>query len=159
MPDDDEIIIPEAVERGVGGRKPVLTPEERTLRQLKSLGGMQCTQIEAAAALGCSVRTLQNFFARYPEALAAWEDGHELGKVSVRRAQFKMAQEVPQMAIWWGKQHLGQADKNENVTTTIQATPEERIKRISELSKRLAEKSPAAPAIPQLGKAGKRGDQ
>ena len=63
------------------------------------------------------------------------------------------------MAIWWGKQHLGQADKNENVTTTINAPPEERIKRVVELSKRLAEKSPAAPAIPQLGKAGKRGDQ
>jgi hypothetical protein len=38
--------------------------------------------------------------------------------------------------------------------------PEERVKRVVELQKRVAErKAPAAPAIPQIGKAGKGGDQ
>ena len=160
MSDDGEIIIPEDVTRGPGGRKPILEPDERTLRQIKSLAAMQCTQEEAAASLGVSTRTFKYFIGKHEEVRAAWEDGREVGKVSVRRAQFKMAQEVPQMAIWWGKQHLGQADKSENVNTTVDITPEERVKRVVELQKRVAErKAPAAPAIPQIGKAGTGGDR
>lgn len=32
------------------------------------------------------------------------------GKVSLRRSQFKMAETNPTMAIWLGKQYLGQRD-------------------------------------------------
>ena len=35
------------------------------------------------------------------------------GKASLRRRQFEMAKSNPTMAIWLGKQYLGQADKQE----------------------------------------------
>jgi len=161
MSDDGEIVIPEDVTRGPGGRKPLLEPDERTLRQIKSLAAMQCTQEEAAASLGVSTRTFKTFIGKHEDVRAAWEDGREMGKVSVRRAQFKMAQEVPQMAIWWGKQHLNQTDKTESTTTHVNVPPEEIKKRVLELQRRIAGDKPVAPAIPQITvKAGKtRGDQ
>jgi hypothetical protein len=39
------------------------------------------------------------------------------GKMSLRRRQFQMAETNPTMAIWLGKQYLGQTDKLENDTT------------------------------------------
>ena len=35
----------------------------------------------------------------------------EKGKVSLRRSQFKLAEKNPTMAIWLGKQYLGQRDE------------------------------------------------
>lgn len=40
-----------------------------------------------------------------------WQEQSAGGKSSVRRAQFRMAQNNIVAAIWWGKQHLGQSDK------------------------------------------------
>jgi hypothetical protein len=142
------------------GRPLALVLDDRLMRQVQALGEMQCTINEAAGALGVSHVTLLAFFSRHPEARDAFQTGREYGKASVRRAQYKMALEVPQMSIWWGKQNLGQSDKVESTTTHVSMDPEERVKRVVELQKRVAErKAPTAPAIPQIGKAGKGGDQ
>ena len=44
------------------------------------------------------------------------------GKVSLRRAQFKLAQTNPTMSIFLGKQYLGQSDNpgSNNVVTPIE---------------------------------------
>lgn len=142
------------------GRPLALVLDERLLRQIQSLGEMQCTINETAGALGVSHVTLLSFFSRHPEARAAFDTGREYGKASVRRAQYKMALEAPQMAIWWGKQNLGQSDKAETTTTHKQAPPEEVMKRVMELQKRIAgDKAPTVtPKVPQI-KVGKGGDQ
>lgn len=44
-----------------------------------------------------------------------------LGKISLRRNQFKMAERSEKMAIWLGKQYLNQADKSETTVTEIDA--------------------------------------
>ena len=36
-----------------------------------------------------------------------------VGKISLRRAQFRLAEKNANMAIWLGKQYLGQSDRGE----------------------------------------------
>lgn len=43
-----------------------------------------------------------------------------MGKISLRRAQFKLAQKSANMAIWLGKQWLGQRDKAEAFSEEIE---------------------------------------
>ena len=79
-----------------------------------SLARVFCTQQEIATILGLSVRTLQNdevFSQTYKEA-------HENAKSSLRRFQFKSAQDGNvTMQIWLGKQYLGQQDKQQTEHT------------------------------------------
>lgn len=95
------------------GRPPSLTPDAKTLKLLRGLRKIQCTIEEAAAACGVHRKTLHEFLARYPEAREAWEAGKNEGKASLRRLQFDMAKSNPTMAIFLGKQYLGQRDKKE----------------------------------------------
>lgn len=80
---------------------------------LRGLGRIQCTDREAAAALGVALNTLKLFFERHPEARDEFDDGKEEGFVSLRRKQFKLAENNAAMAIWLGKQYLGQKDRTE----------------------------------------------
>lgn len=154
----DEVVVPPLPARRPG-RPYALQNDERTLAQILALGEMQCTIEEAAGALGVAHTTLLDFFTRHPNARQVFQDGRQYGRASVKRSQYLMAHKVPQMAIWFGKQHLNQSDKQETTTTVVSRDPEEIVKRVNELQKRLTERKPAAPAIPQIGKAGKGGDQ
>lgn len=51
------------------------------------------------------------------------------GKISLRRWQFKMAEHSVPMAIWLGKQYLGQRDSQEIV---LDRSNDETIKRMEE---------------------------
>ena len=73
---------------------------------VEKLANIQCTQEEIASFLGISVRTLQ----RDEEFCRIYKKGQENGKMSLRRMQFKLAEKNPTMAIWLGKQYLGQKD-------------------------------------------------
>ena len=73
---------------------------------VEKLAGIQCTQQEIASFLGCSVDTLQ----RDETFCGLYKKGQENGKMSLRRMQFKIAEKNPTMAIWLGKQYLGQKD-------------------------------------------------
>lgn len=73
---------------------------------VEKLAHIQCTKTEIANFLGCSVDTLDrdnNFAEHYKKGL----DG---GKMSLRRIQFKLAEKNSSMAIFLGKQYLGQKD-------------------------------------------------
>jgi hypothetical protein len=54
---------------------------------------------------------LQIFFAEHPDAKEAHEGGRMEGLASLRRKQFTMAESNASMAIWLGKQYLGQKDQ------------------------------------------------
>lgn len=73
---------------------------------VEKLANIQCTQEEIASFLEVSVRTLQ----RDEEFCRIYKKGQENGKMSLRRIQFKIAEKNSTMAIWLGKQYLGQRD-------------------------------------------------
>jgi hypothetical protein len=93
-----------------GGRKRVFIDQGI----LKALAEIQCTVEEAAAVLGVSKRLLLR---RFEDAnfKAIWETGQAVGRVSLRRLQFRHAK-MPnsagvQMTIHLSKHHLGQTEK------------------------------------------------
>ena len=77
---------------------------------VEKLANIQCTQEEIASFLGISTRTLQ----RDEQFMELFNKGRESGKMSLRRIQWKHAEKSASMAIWLGKQYLGQTDKIEN---------------------------------------------
>jgi hypothetical protein len=77
---------------------------------VEKLASIQCTQEEIANFLGLSVRTLQ----RDEEFCRLYKKGQDNGKMSLRRTQFKLAEKNTSMAIFLGKQYLGQKDVIEN---------------------------------------------
>lgn len=80
---------------------------------VERLGNIMCTQEEIASFLDISVRTLQ----RDQEFCRIYNKAREQGKMSIRRQQYKLMNSGnTTMAIWLGKQYLGQRDKfEENV--------------------------------------------
>jgi hypothetical protein len=86
---------------------------------VEKLASIQCTQEEIANFLDVSVRTLQ----RDEEFCRIYKKGQDNGKMSLRRTQFRLAEHNVTMAIWLGKQYLGQSDKQE-VNTNITNLPE-----------------------------------
>lgn len=74
------------------------------------LSGLQVTEEEAAAELGISLKTFREILRIDASAREAWEQGRLSGRVSIRRTQFKLAEKNPSMAIFLGKQYLGQSD-------------------------------------------------
>ena len=78
----------------------------------EKLCGMQCTLEEIAGYFDCSEDTIQRWCERtYGVNFAVVYKKHSVsGKMSLRRAQFRLAEKSASMAIWLGKQYLGQKD-------------------------------------------------
>ncbi len=75
---------------------------------VEKLAHLQCTQKEIASFLELSVRTLQ----RDEEFCRLYKKGLESGKMSLRRMQWRKAEEGNgTMLIWLGKQYLGQREE------------------------------------------------
>ena len=88
--------------------------------QFEKLCGLQCTRDEIAAFLNVSHDTLERWCNReYGESFASvFAKKKEFGKVSLRRMQFKLAEKNAAMAIFLGKNMLGQTDHVEVVDNT-----------------------------------------
>lgn len=104
-------------DKNLGGRPPSLIWSSKLENTLKQLGAMQSTQAEAAAVLGVCEKTIQTFFNDHPQARDAFKIGRELGKMSLRRKQNKLAEKNAAMAIFLGKNYLEQTDKIEQHNT------------------------------------------
>ena len=83
--------------------RPKFKIDYETVRKLASI---MCTQQEIASFLGCSTDTLQ----RDKQFCDIYKEGKETGKMSLRRMQWKLAEKSYAMAIFLGKQYLGQRD-------------------------------------------------
>lgn len=83
--------------------------------QFEKLCSIQCTINEIAGYFNCSVDTIERWCKReYKEGFAdIYDKKRGVGKISLRRSQFRMAETNPTMAIWLGKQYLGQAERQE----------------------------------------------
>ena len=105
----------------------------------ENLCGLQCTLEEIAGVFDCSVDTIERWCKReYRETFAEVYKKHSAkGKTSLRRIQFKLAEKSAAMAIFLGRNYLGQ--KNNDIETdeqTLQAAGEALVK-----IKRAAEKA------------------
>ena len=89
--------------------RPKFQIDYETVRKLASI---MCTEKEIASFLGCDERTLQ----RDEEFCRIFKEGKETGKMSLRRMQWKLAEKSYAMAIFLGKQYLGQRDTYEYKT-------------------------------------------
>lgn len=80
--------------------------------QFEKLCALQCTQEEMCGFFNVDDKTLEGWCKRtYGENFSeVFKIKRGTGKVSLRRNQWKMAETNPTMAIWLGKQYLGQRD-------------------------------------------------
>jgi hypothetical protein len=86
-----------------------LRPDEQTLGILERLAKISATNFEAALMLGVSREKFERFLSKHKSVKEAFESGKALGKVSLRRAQFRAAQNGDvAMLIRLGRQYLGQ---------------------------------------------------
>lgn len=135
--------------KNAGGRPRV----KIDITELEKLCVLQCTQAEIAAFFGIGTATLERY-ARKAEYRDVMERGYLKGKISVRRKQMQLMESGNvTMAIWLGKQLLGQKDKVEhggpdgapielNVTTSTEILRS----RIARIAERVAkERSPGRP--------------
>lgn len=82
-------------------------------KQFESLCALQCTQEEICNFFDVTDKTLtrwckETYKCYFSEAFKKFSVG---GKISLRRYQFKLAEKNTAMAIWLGKQWLGQKDE------------------------------------------------
>ena len=89
--------------------------KELDQRLFEFLCGLQCTINEIASGLNCDTNTLECWCKRtYGKNFSeVFSEKRERGKVSLRRMQFKLAEKSPAMAIFLGKNYLGQRDERD----------------------------------------------
>jgi len=82
----------------------------------ENLCHIQCPKHEICSVLDVNTETLDRMILdeykdTFPNVYKKYSDG---GKMSLRRTQFKLSEKNTTMAIWLGKQMLGQRDIIEN---------------------------------------------
>ena len=99
--------------------------------QFEKLCSIQCTLNEIAGYFNCSEDTIENWCKRtYKEGFSdIYAKKRGVGKISLRRSQFRMAETNPTMAIWLGKQYLGQAERQE---VAVSVNDDETIKEMDD---------------------------
>lgn len=80
----------------------------------EKLCAIQCTQEEICGVLGVTDKTLNNWCRKEYKATFSevFREKKQVGKMSLRRSQFKLAEKNATMAIWLGKQYLDQRDRD-----------------------------------------------
>lgn len=111
------------------GRKLIKIDEE----QVEKLAAMHCTIPEIASFFNVNEKTIDRRFA------PIIRKGKEKGKIKLRRLQWRQAEEGSySMAIWLGKQYLGQTDKVEGAgmgdihITVVQGELDEMSRKVKE---------------------------
>lgn len=89
--------------------RPKKVIDQKTFEQLC---GIQCTESEICAFLNVSDKTLDKWCKDiYGVGFSeVFQQKRGLGKISLRRTQWKMAEKSTAMAIWLGKQYLDQRE-------------------------------------------------
>lgn len=81
-------------------------------KQFEGLCKLQCTLSEICGWFDITDKTLDSWCKRtYHQTFSeVFKSKREAGKISLRRAQFHLAESNASMAIWLGRQYLGQKD-------------------------------------------------
>lgn len=98
-------------------------------KQFETLCAIQCTEEEIMAMFDVSKDTLIRWCKNtYGADFATiYKEKRQNGKASLRRNQFKLAETNPTMAIWLGKQYLGQKDHTEQEIVVKEKTKAEEL--------------------------------
>ncbi|MCD7757645.1 MAG: hypothetical protein LUH45_05680 [Clostridiales bacterium] len=106
------------------GRKKIIWTEQQ-FRQFENLCAIQSTEEEICFILGVTDKTLNRLLKeRYKMGFSeAYKVYSSVGKISLRRAQFRMAEHSDRMAIWLGKQYLGQREPDRRPPETNTSDP------------------------------------
>lgn len=107
--------------------------------QFENLCAIQCTKEEIALWFNCSEDTVEKWCKRtYKENFSVvFAKKRGKGKISLRRSQFELAKKNPTMAIWLGKQWLGQRDTPPDVQIDKQLIRDALSESLAELSKEM----------------------
>ena len=98
-----------------GRGRPKLKLNATGITVITALAQVMCTDEEIAACLDTTVETLHSAL-NEPIFLECKKKGAREGRASLRRNQFRLAKSNPAMAIFLGKQYLGQKDHPEEET-------------------------------------------
>lgn len=90
--------------------RPVKPIDRKTF---EGLCGLLCTKKEICAVLDVTDKTLDNWCKRTYNLpyMEVYQQKSSNGKIRLRRYQLQLAEKSAAMAIWLGKQWLGQTDK------------------------------------------------
>lgn len=93
----------------MGRGRPKIVIDEKLF---KKLCGLFCTKEEIAGVFECSEDTIERWCkSTYRMNFAeVYKKESAMGKMSLRRNQFKLSEKSAAMAIWLGKQYLGQVE-------------------------------------------------
>ena len=94
--------------------------------EFEKLCFLQCTEREFCSWFDVSDETLNKWCKENYDGrtfLAVFKEKRENGLISLRRTQFQLAEKSPAMAIFLGKNLLGQTDKMEQTQTINGAVP------------------------------------
>lgn len=99
-------------------------------KQFENLCGLQCTLEEFCGWFNVTDKTIDSWCKRtYGKHFSeVFREKRGTGKISLRRSQFQLAQTNATMAIWLGKQYLGQRDQIET-TIAIDKAKEDALSR------------------------------
>lgn len=89
--------------------------KEISQKGFEKLCGLQCTKEEICGFFDVTDKTLERWCKRtYKQGFSeVFAQKRGAGKISLRRSQFYLAEKNANMAIWLGKQYLGQRDAPE----------------------------------------------
>ena len=92
-------------------------------KQFEYLCGLQCTKEEICGFFDVSEKTLNAWCKRtYRQSFSLiFQQKRGPGKISLRRTQFRLAEESAAMAIWLGKQYLGQREPGSKLDDKAEA--------------------------------------
>lgn len=96
-----------------GPGRPKVQLSSSQWKTAEQMAYIQCTRDEISGVLGIDHDTFTRCIKDLGfDNFSAWFKKHSSGgKMSLRRNQFKMSEKNPTMAIWLGKQYLGQKDQ------------------------------------------------
>lgn len=99
-------------------------------KQVEAMASVMATQEEIASFLGCSRDTLL----RDEEFCNIYKKGINAGKMSLRRRQFELAKTNASMAIFLGKNMLGQKD-------VVESVDNKQLEKVNELLSKIKEEA------------------
>lgn len=104
-------------EKNKGGRPHKEIDQE----EFEKLCGLQCTKLEICSWFDVTDKTLESWCKRTYDGAGfseTFEQKRGRGKIALRRAQWRLAEKNAAMAIFLGKNYLGQSDNpRDNIDT------------------------------------------
>jgi hypothetical protein len=93
--------------------KKALVRNPETKAALAELGAVHCTIAEVAEHFGATEIEVRAFLGDWNPGRNIYEDAAADARKRLRVAQLKLAEKSPTMAIFLGRQYLGQAERRE----------------------------------------------